>query len=455
MKKLVFVVLISACATYRFQRVEGELSSIHPSMWQEVQCTGLEVRTFSEPKCQRATKPMLTCPEAGSLKSELSFVQFGAARLREHRLVLTDDNELPKATDPQDILNRNDDATLLSLVLAANRLEDTCSTVKSPRFMMHTGNAVGTGLFSELLQFIAAMDQSNVPWFTAIGPNDVRFLGDMPNESVAGLNVTVPFVPIADGDRFMRFMSEVQGVRNDPSLPAPNMRGSDHGPTTNGCKRTSGSTCAPDQNYPSSRFHGFDRVCDVAPGQLCSQARGYYAFEVPGETVRFKIIVLNTSELMVDDGERNELGMMAEQHRWLQRELVSMSNDTYALVFGHHELTEDLASELINRRVLGYFHGSESSTVGEVKGIKTFGAASILDAPQLAQHIEVLSGRPELSVRVTSFGRSFVAGEDLPDITPPDWNGGACSKTAKSDFSFCSILYKRAQLSHDAARKLK
>lgn len=491
------LLLFAACVTtYKFQRVEGEVPSIHPSMWQEINCTGLEASTFGDGGCATALRPVVACATEPSrclrtpgasgtpvqvscdaLKSELSFVHLSNAKLREHRLLLESDEESPDITDALDQLRRTDDAALLALVLGANQLGRydagvACAPISEPRFLIHTGNAVGAGLFSEALQFLAAMDQAQVPWFNALGPNDVSFLGDRPNERVEGLNVVVPYVPIVDGDRFMQFHSKEFGVANEPALPAPVKRAFDHPPTNKGCRVRPGNACESDAgNLRPSAFHGFDLACDGTLGPLCAQARGAWSLDLAslsGSGRRYRVIVLNTVERTVDDGTTGTRAgrMLPEQVRWLDRQLASLEPDTFALVFGHHgfELFQQpLGQQLRDRltahpRVLGYFHGGR---VGDFQlhprdgglPLPEFGASSTFDFPQLARSVDVLSDGDRLYVRLASFHAPFT-GSDAglpPDESPYDV--GLCEPLSEG-VSFCSRLGRRAGRARVASQAL-
>src|SRR5690606_21181598 len=123
-----------------------------------------------------------------------------------------------------------------------------------------------------------------LPFFNAVGNHDALFFGTFPPEHMKGLNVVVPFVPIVDTDRFMRFHS-IYGPAEDPSLPETSLRGDDHGATVKGCAFGDALRCAqqPCQDAPCSRYHGFDLACYPGRpkvGPLCPEARGYYSFDV-------------------------------------------------------------------------------------------------------------------------------------------------------------------------------
>ncbi|MDP3154549.1 MAG: hypothetical protein Q8N23_17860 [Archangium sp.] len=494
-------VLASACVTttWRYQRIEGEVASIHPDLWYEIECTGKEPLR-GDGGCAAALAPAVSCetrpelcaqlPGGGTsvactgLEPLLSFVQLSDVKLREHAVLVTDESStgLPKALDQQ---YRNDDAVLLATVLGINQLGSsgaplgTCPALSAPQFVIHTGNSVELGLFSELTQFIGGMNELVIPWFNVVGPNDVAFLGARPNERVSGANAVVPFAPIADVDRFMRFHSQ-KGAKKDVSLPNPDQRTADKGPNKTGCRLQPNGLCNPDPRYPRSLFHGFDVNC-VKAGKgltqleadldtLCSTARGYYAFTVPSPRpeISFRVVVLNSAESVLDDGASGgrEGRMLQEQLRWLQRELDALPSGTFALVFGHHPLSglgdsvrEPLTDLLSGRpRVLGYFHGGEGDSFrlharDAGVGLAEVGTGALLDFPQLGREVEVLRAADgSLSVRVASFSQG-PASRALPDPAPLQPLGGNCERL-NDGTSFCRKLSYRAGRGFEASRQL-
>lgn len=492
--------LASACVTtWRYQRIEGEVASIHPDLWYEIECTGKEPLR-GDGGCAAALAPTVSCetspqrcaqpPGGGAsvacsgFEPLLSFVQLSDVKLREHAVLVTDDSStgLPKALDQQ---YRNDDAVLLATVLGINQLGSSgqplgqCPALAAPQFVIHTGNSVELGLFSELTQFIGGMNELVIPWFNVVGPNDVAFLGSRPNESVSGANAVVPFSPIADVDRFMRFHSQ-KGARKDVSLPNPDQRTADKGPNKTGCRLQPDGLCIPDPRYPRSLFHGFDVNCEKAGkgltgletnlDTLCSSARGYYAFTVPSprQEISFRVVVLNSAQSVIDDGASGsrEGRMLSEQVRWLQRELDGLPEGTFALVFGHHPLSgfgdsvrEPLRALLSGQpRVLGYFHGGDGNRFSTRArdagvGLSEVGTGALLDFPQLGREIEVLRAADgSLHVRVASFSHG-PASRALPDPAPVQPLGGNCERL-NDGTSFCRKLSYRAGRGFDASRRL-
>jgi hypothetical protein len=497
---LAAALLVSACVTtWKYQRIEGEVASIHPELWTEVKCTGQEARA-GDGGCAAVFAPVVTCETNPSLCSQhlgggapvncagfeplLSFVHLSDAKLREHAVIVSDDSstEFPAALDQ---LYRNDDAVLLATVLGVNQLGfsgkplGNCPAVGPPRFVIHTGNSVGLGLFSELTQFMAAMNELAVPWFNVVGANDVSFLGSRPNETVSGANAIVPYVPIGNVDRFMTFHA-VRGVKTDVTLPNPAQRGRDDGPNQAGCRREASGLCSPDVRYPRSLFHGFNANCETADAGLtllekdrdglCTGARGYYALNVPSNVpeLSFRLIVLNTAENVIDDGTTGSTPghMLMEQERWLKRELDGMSASTFALVFGHDRLDafEDTqAAELKallagSPRVLGYFHGGDGDSLvtqrpdGGTRSFPEIGAASLLEYPQVARAVEVMRAKDgSLHVRVASFSQGQTR-EPFADSSPRV-TGGECD-VLSGNTSFCRRLGYRAARGFSASQQL-
>ncbi len=460
--RIVGLLLLTACATtYRLQRVEGERPSINPETWTEVHCTGSEV----ESSCAADFAPVRSAlaVDAGALQPVLRFVHLSDAKLREHRVLLATEGEKTGVTDATDRLYRNDDAVLLATVLGANQLH--------PQFAIHTGNAVNTGLFSELMQFIAAMDEFDVPWFNAIGPRDVAFLGALPAERVSGLHVALPYMPIADVDHFMAFHS-LFGVSADVTLPNPEQRGVDHVPSQRGCVAQRGVSCLESPLSPRAPFHGFQlsQQDGDKPNQLSPHARGYYTFQVPGAdgARTFTAIVLNSAESVLDDGvSGTELGrMLPEQVRWFREQLERVPADGFALVFAHHPLDAfrgTLGQDLLaimqaDPRVLGYFHGGGRDTFelhAREHGtpLPDFGAGSLFDFPQLARSVEVLAADDgRLFVRSSSFHQPMSSTSARPAAAPITTVGKSCA--AREATSWCYRLATRAGVGRTASTKL-
>ncbi len=484
---VLIVASFGACVTsWRFERVEGERPSIHPDMWNEINCAGIEAKNEKNAACFAATAPYVHCATApelcrrppgglgapavddagcGALRTVLGFVHLSDARLREHRVLVGKGQRRAELNAALDMLQRHDDAVLLSTVLAANQLGASeaplgaCPAPSRPRFAIHTGDAVGTGVFSELLQFIAAMDQLLYPWFNVIGDNDAHFFGHAANETVEGLNVVLPYVPIVDSDRFMRFHS-VRAAEQDPSLPSLKARSADHRPSLLGNAQVEGTS-----------FHGFDFPCageQYANRGLCPRARGYYAFyasfdEPGGSPRRARIVVLNTAEELRDDAKPVSSGgrMLPEQVRWLEQEISRADARTYVLVFGHHPLAvlsgergQHVRDLLIGSpRVLAYFSGHAQTDAARAHAREAgpalweLGAGSTFAFPQLAREVELLAASDgSLYLRLVSFRQALAPAPGLDaDVAEARGNSLDSCQLLAQGTSFCRRLAERTR----------
>lgn len=455
--------LLAAC-TWRFQRVEGEPPSVSSSLWQRADCLSNELAAADYPSCRQAFTPYLPCtgtPELcargldgvstlpASATVAFSFVHLGDADVRERALVYW-----PKPYNALSFDNRwrrHSDAAVAGIVAAANELP------QQPRFLLHTGNAVGTGLFSELMRFIAAMDVAQVPWFNAVGPRDAAFMGDKPLESVSQLNVVAPYVPIGDAYRFMKYHS-VRAALSDPSMPFVAGRPRNHVPTAQ-----------PHAFPPSSDFHGFDLAC--SPTAWCPQMHGYYAFDITDPSApgpHFRALVLNTSEALEDDASwgSSRGHLLRAQLEWLRTELAVVDDARRFLVFGHHALEEvegDAGAQLRaaltkDPRVLAYLHGGEQHSFATLKrpaggALPLLGAGSLQRFPQTARLVEVLRDGEALYLRLRAFSQHNETTLHEPDVDAAYPQEAGCAVESDGT-SFCYRLTRTAGDSRAAARAL-
>ncbi len=499
---------------WRLVRVEGERPTVHPDLWREIHAiaTGIQEEA-SQPgsACSTYGRPLVHCasgkpelcrrtpatttiavPSEDRLTSLWSFVHMSDVQLKEHRVTM--EGALSTAAydgltngalrDP--LLERHDDAVLLATVMAINAFESTDwlsgafgdHPPAPPRFVLHTGDAVDVGLFSELTQFLAAMNELKLPLYNALGNHDSLFFGAFPFEHMEGTNVLLPYVPIYDTDRFMRFHSP-DGAAADISVPFLEPR-TPHTPTQLGMAyakkpktpdELKAFQAAKGRDGPQSNFHGFDLTCyrglvgGTEGGGLCPEVRGYYSFDVglPGRsgcTRKLRFVILNTSEVVpetINQGfSRLAKGnIQPEQLRWLSHELTRGDEggaEVYSLVVGHHQLSGFLHDDQEDRlrtilmtspRVLAYLSGHthqdastahrrlDGSTLWELT------AGSTLVFPQLSRLIELLEGPDDrLWLRVATFRQQL---SDHVDDLPVD--------------SRCAQLARRAKLGRDGARR--
>lgn len=504
---------------WRLQAVDGAEPSITNDTWLMISCTK---RGMTDPSSsgawRRRARPHVHCAGAttaeeralcstspghrgtptvedpAALQSLLSFVHLSDAQLKEHQIHLegplgdevTYDGII--STSNRDLLlEQNDDAALLATVLSINELRTVLPAAKpgafagydapvSPSFVIHTGDAVDSGMFSELLQFIAVMDQLDIPYFNVIGNHDNLFFGTFPGDLMSGLNVVSPYVPIVTTDRFMRYHS-LSGRDQDPSLPYPAKRDDDHLAT----KKKGGP-------LPSSSYHGFDLLCTGEPprdGALCNQARGYYTIDLQLPhaafgTTKLQAIVLNTAQVLPESvgsafHSLSKGNMLPEQLRWLKGQLdVKGTDKPFFLVFGHHNLksflSEDQGEELramllAEPRVLGYVTG-HTHVDDVVEWPRPTGeplweiiGGSTLVYPQLGRLIDVLEdpNGNRLFLRVLSFRQVLGDAAKELRLTPPSEcvipEEGDCRPLIPPNSSFCQRLADRANFARSGAAR--
>ena len=208
----------------------------------------------------------------------------------------------------------------------------------------------------------------------------------------------IPYVPIMDIDRFMRFHSP-RSAEIDLSLPRPE--------ELPGAARTrrglfdDGSPGLVPLGLPETEYAGFDLVCPRPFEPLCNEARGYYAFDMPPtpgtrRPLRVRAIVLNTSEVgpsSVKEGvESRALGnVLPEQIRWLQDQLDDPKHaDSYFLVFAHHNFTTFLHDEQTAR--LRQMFLERPRVVGFITGHNHRDAYRLHPRPSAPDLVEVIGG---------------------------------------------------------------
>jgi 3',5'-cyclic AMP phosphodiesterase CpdA len=499
---LALSILVGCPTGYRLVHTNGEPMAIDDAEWDRIDCTVKELRkatggcaTRQRPKvllnCTGTSEEQARCyttpkdrktrvieaPPKGASESAqplgltplITFVHLSDAQLKEEAIHMDgalSDVQYDALTngalrDPD--LEKNDDAVLLATVLGINHMkgptfEQSFSPYPAPAeptFVIHTGDSVDAGVYSELVQFIASMDTLDIPWYNVVGNHDNLFFGTFPPSEMKGLDVLAPYVPIVDTDRFMRFHS-IDGVAQDPSLPTLTHRNADHVATMSGTRVVNGRRGAKMIVGQASRYHGFDLAC--APrglskpdekALLCPDARGYYAFDAPlaDGSGNLRSIVLNTAEIVpttVGSGfdRRSKGNMYPEQLRWLEQQLAEDRPDIALgdkgkdvfIVYGHHDLRsflhDDQAADLkrilfSSPRVLAYVAGHthaddvvqwtrpNNTPFWEIIG------GSTLVYPELGQILDLLQdGRKNLYIRVSPFRQQLGDSLDVLEATP-------------------------------------
>jgi hypothetical protein len=416
-----------------------------------------EVHSASDPDQARrdrlvedgdATATLVDATVCGRLQPVASFVHLSDVQLKE-----TSVNFEPAIARLHPSTNRNDSlelygyGTFLSTVLSANELEGApgtytpCPDPLPPQFAIHTGDAIDASMFSELFQFLAVVNEFEIPFFNVIGNHDDLFFGTLPAAKMSGFNVIAPFVPVHGYRRFMR-AHHFEASRWDMSIPAATM--DEHDPTTFG--ETQSTTVL---DFPQSFFHGFDLGCNTQNQRgLCREADGYYAtsYRVQGpqdgsEPITIRLIVLNTFEwppgsVIGAIGQRSLGRMRDTQFTWLEGQLEqSTPGRSVTMVFGHHPFGsftggggERLRRLLTNTdHVVAFFAGHththevlQHRRAGVERPLwEVIGGANI-SYPQFGVHVELLEDSENPSagyIRLRSFQERL---SDAPVICGQD-----------------------------------
>jgi hypothetical protein len=452
----------------------------------DVYCADVDAANASVCNTAFGHRETPTIESTVGLESRLSFVHLSDAQLKEHNVRLRGPlgdefayDGISTSSVRSEFLEQNDDAALLSTVIAINHLATSLPkhhgygglpVPGAPSFVIHTGDAVDAGMFSELTQYLATMNHLSVPHLNVVGNHDNLFFGTLPADLMTGLNVVVPYVPIVTTERFMRYHSN-KSIGQDPSLPYTE-RGADQNPVT------------PKPDAPGldgrSLYHGFDYACPAQGFELCSTARGYYAFDLKlsGSTKLVRGVVLNTAEVLPNSvfsaGMRRSQGnMLPAQLAWFAAELLSHP-EAYFLVFGHHNLESFLEAEqaeklkqamLENPRVLGYIAGhthvdevrewarsdKKSAPLWEIIG------GSTLIYPQFGRLVELLENKAgSMFLRVLSFraqlGDGAVAPRETVDALRCEPINEECRDVTPLTPNLCTWLAERTLYARSAAK---
>lgn len=477
---------------YRFRSVPGEgtvqTRSVIVDLTNDA-CTECDdglmplVHCEADPSlCRRELESdhLLDTTICSDLSPLLTFVHMSDAQLKEHQVQLDgplgvrfyDGVVSGAGRDPE--LERYDFAVLLATVLGVNhavrapadaRLYAPCPAPLAPSFVLHTGDAMDAGMFSELYEFLGIMNQLDVPFYNAVGNHDVLFFGTFPKDRMKGLDVTLPFVPVGDVDRILR-AHHPEAHLEDFSIPYRTAKAgrddrvgscrSSQAPIEPDCKEAAPGE--PPHPCWDSRYSGFDLICAApqpgkggaaaaaasldaqrrpapsfprrAPDGLCPQAHGYYGQDFwlapasTGAARKVRLLVLNTTETGPQSTsealeQRSRGRMREEQYLWLERELASHHDaQTLFIVAGHHTLTSFVPEQrgwlqaiLIGEpRVAvylsGHTHVANVRSFERPSGARLWEvtAGSTLVYPQLANFVDLLE-RPtgEVYVRVRSF----------------------------------------------------
>jgi 3',5'-cyclic AMP phosphodiesterase CpdA len=448
--------LVACPSGYRFARRPGEPTLVTPMLMNKInalaedaikQCPqGLAplVHCDADPALCNRDLTTQTARDCRTLRPLLTFAHLSDAQLKEELVAL----DGPVSTRTYDSINggsarnpdleRHDSAVLLATVLGINHLANSpsaqpapyagCAPPLPPRFVLHTGDSVDAGLFSELYEMLGVMSLLDIPFYNVVGNHDNLFFGTFPKARMKGLDVTLPFVPIGSTERFIA-AHHAYGYNWDISIPYT--KRVTHTPTARG-EPPKGLLDAAE--LAPSFYHGFDLFCQrrIAADRICPEARGYYRLDVPlaplDTTAReLSLLVLNTAEIgpeeVVEGLARKARGQMREeQYLWLMQQLASRKAGviTYFIVAGHHDIPTFIPQQrdwllrilLDTKAVLAYVDGHT-----HVNAIHSFARPngpplweitvdSTLVFPQLGQLIELLEDTrtpSQMFLRVRSF----------------------------------------------------
>jgi 3',5'-cyclic AMP phosphodiesterase CpdA len=205
--------------------------------------------------------------------------------------------------------------------------DNALSSRLKPKFMIHTGDAIDSGVVNELYEFLYITNDIEIPWYNAIGNHDVGTFGNIEPKMIY---VNDPFV------EFMTMHSKFNFINLHHSTY-------EHYPFVNISPKNTDVEPTTLQEPPLfSKYNGFDGL-NYTSGQIaeekfiCSHCPGYYSIEVQlkdehtGDPA-IQAVVLDTGLNFGASGNINP-----EQLNWLKCE-IEHCKTKITLIFGHHNL---------------------------------------------------------------------------------------------------------------------
>jgi hypothetical protein len=402
----------------------------------------------------------------------MTFVHLSDAQLKEERVALSGPLDISvydgisggSRRNPE--LERYDFAVFLATLLGINSVNDAggsnnpaaygkCPKPLAPSFVIHTGDSMDAGMFSELFEFLTIVLELEVPFYNAVGNHYNLFFGTFPKQAMKGFDVTIPFVPVGDTDRFLEAhhpdasMFDLSipyrpSISHEPTVEPRNCQPPKEGEAPQPCWGSDyfgfDLYCPIPRQLRSGRERAMDKVRSkrmASPsfprheGSLCPDARGYYGQDFvlpskPGAPKRkVRLVVLNTAEMTPKTTEealeqQSKGAMRDEQYLWLTHELEShRDGQTLFIVAGHHTLsrfigTQEnrlrdilLAEPRVGLYLSGHTHVNAMHSYARKNGpaLREVTAGSTLVYPQLGNFVDVLERRStgELYARIRSF----------------------------------------------------
>ncbi|MFN3466540.1 MAG: metallophosphoesterase family protein [Candidatus Brocadiales bacterium] len=278
---------------------------------------------------------------------EMAFVHLSDVQIRDERVKLfgknvsrTFDNIIHSFEHSID-QEHYDYAAYLAIIKTINALLDDTSidTVRKPKFMIHTGDAVDASVVEELYEFVYISNKLAIPWYNVLGNHDVTVFGNFNNKKVYVNDPNLTFQTLHNKYNFINMHAD--GYLIDPNInPGP-------APTE------------PSIKLAKSRYHGFDlfninknQEYDAFGTYLCKDCPGYYSFKLrkvdknyefvspseknpPPNPKEIVFIVLNTTTTQLGFAKGT---VDKDQLRWLENEQLKKNNGKLIFVFGHHPL---------------------------------------------------------------------------------------------------------------------
>jgi hypothetical protein len=371
-------------------------------------------------------------------------IRDGSVRLQDRELSRRLDWAIPSFEYDDDLQNYN--PYVVDALFATINEALKLPRGDRPEFVMHTGDAIDSGMRSELRLVHELIDRLKLPFFDVLGNHDILVFGNMlptesdsdtacisaeslahhyfhaphwllPNKVCIDAKVKCPncfdheaeFVAAAKPSDTRKTF--VDTISHESAAHVPQLADDAYSCTTNSEVRAPVFTFA----------HGFDL-------NLADKHLGYYAFPVPlhmpnDEKRHALMVVLDTEDLSANvGGVEGEIGQ--DQVDWLERTLNCARNThDIVLVFAHHPpsmvktpgprtLDDILTSHKPN--VVGYFYGhfhehglcrdARSNTCKNYWEIET---GSVIEFPQEARMVRIKSiGGGIAFFEVSTFGEN-------------------------------------------------
>lgn len=390
--------------------------------------------TLKEPVLREEGPPP---PEGTEEEFEIAFVHLSDVQIRDERVKLFGkgasrilDNIIPSFEHSAN-QEHYDYAAYLALIKTINAYvnDESISMAKKPKLVIHTGDAVDSGVVEELYEFIYISNKLHIPWYNVLGNHDVTVFGNIADKEIYVNDPNLTFQTLHNKYNFINMHGGGHFI--DPNINlGPDAAEHLMGPT-------------------GSRYHGFDlydkkknKKYSINGKYLCRVCPGYYSFNMRKENGDYKFvppnevappqnareivfIVLNTTTIATKLGARGTVDedKQGKQINWL-REQLEKHKEKLIFAFGHHPLDsfnflddshKDLIELFHKYRVIAYFCGH--THVHEIRFHKKDGTKqgfwevitdSIIEYPQEGSLINIWNlGKGIGAIDVQSFGKNI------------------------------------------------